>query len=65
MHQIEQILYRAGEAAKALGVSRTRVYELVQTGDLPHVRLGGKAIRIPKVALEKLVEDAMKGASER
>ncbi len=65
MQQIEQILYRPIEAARALGVSRTRIYELVQTGDLPHIRLGGKAIRIPRLALERLVEEAMKSASER
>jgi excisionase family DNA binding protein len=57
--QQEQILLRPIEAAKALGCSRTRVYELVHAGDLPHVRLGGTSIRIPRAAIEKLVRDAM------
>ena len=61
MHQ-EQILLRSIEAAKALGCSRTRVYELVHAGDLPHVRLGGTSIRIPRAAIEKLVRDAMTAA---
>jgi excisionase family DNA binding protein len=59
MQQIEQVLLRPSEAAKALGCSRTRVYEMVHTGDLPHVRLGGTSIRIPKVAIQRLIDDAM------
>jgi len=58
--QQEQILLRPIEAAKALGCSRTRVYELVNSGHLPHVRLGGSSIRIPKAAIEKMVQDAMR-----
>ena len=61
--QQEQILLRPIEAAKALGCSRTRVYELVHAGDLPHVRLGGTSLRIPRAAIEKLVQDAMKVAA--
>jgi len=60
MQQVEQVLLRPSEAAKALGCSRTRVYEMVHTGDLPHVRLGGTSIRIPKLAIQRLIDDAMK-----
>jgi excisionase family DNA binding protein len=60
MVQIEQIFFRPSEAALALGCSRTRIYELVHAGLLPHVRLGGTSIRIPKAAIQKLVDDAMK-----
>jgi excisionase family DNA binding protein len=60
MDQIEQIFFRPNEAARALGCSRTRIYELVHAGDLPYVRLGGTSIRIPKAAIQKLVDDAMK-----
>jgi excisionase family DNA binding protein len=56
----EQILLRPVEAAKALGCSRTRIYELVHSGDLPHVRLGGTSIRIPRAAIDLLVAKAMK-----
>jgi excisionase family DNA binding protein len=59
MKTVEQMLLRTGEAAKALGCSRSRVYELVASGDLPHIRLGGQAIRIPVAAITKLVDDAM------
>ncbi len=60
MQQVEQVLLRPSEAAKALGCSRTRVYELVHAGDLPHVRLGGTSIRIPKLAIQRLIDQAMK-----
>ena len=33
--EMERILLRPNEAARALGCSRTRIYELVHTGDLP------------------------------
>ena len=59
MQQVEQVLLRPTEAARALGCSRTRVYELVHAGDLPHVRLGGTSIRIPKVAIQRLIDEAM------
>jgi excisionase family DNA binding protein len=65
MQQVEQVLLRPIEAAKALGCSRTRVYELVQTGDLPHVRLGGTSIRIPRAAIQRLVDDALATGNER
>jgi excisionase family DNA binding protein len=57
---MERVFLRPTEAARALGCSRTRIYELVHAGDLPYVRLGGSSIRIPKAAIQKLVEDAMK-----
>jgi excisionase family DNA binding protein len=35
-------LYRASEVARILGVSPERVRELVASGDLPSIRLGGQ-----------------------
>jgi excisionase family DNA binding protein len=35
-------LYRASEVAHILGVSPERVRELVASGDLPSIRLGGQ-----------------------
>jgi len=37
----EKLLYRAQEAADCLGLSRTKVYELIQSGILPAVRVDG------------------------
>jgi excisionase family DNA binding protein len=38
----EPRLYRASEVARILGVTAERVRELVATGDLPSIRLGGQ-----------------------
>jgi excisionase family DNA binding protein len=56
-----QVFLKPIEAAQALGVSRTRVYELVKAGELPHILLGNTStIRIPRAAIDALVEEAMK-----
>lgn len=44
-------MMRPAEVARALGLSRVRVYALIRAGELPSVRLGG-AIRIPTQAWE-------------
>ena len=45
------------EAAEMLGISRNYGYELVRRGELPSVRFG-KRIVIPKIALQKRLEEA-------
>ena len=47
------------EAGRLLGVSRGLAYELAATGKLPTVRLGRRLV-VPKVALERLLEEAGK-----
>jgi excisionase family DNA binding protein len=37
----EKLLYRAEEAADCLGLSRTKIYELIQSGILPAVKVDG------------------------
>jgi excisionase family DNA binding protein len=37
----EKLLYRAEEAADCLGLSRTKVYELIHCGILPAVKVDG------------------------
>jgi excisionase family DNA binding protein len=37
----EKLLYRAQEAADCLGLSRSKVYELIQAGILPAVKVDG------------------------
>lgn len=42
------------QVAQILGVHRKLVYKLVQTGQLRHVRVGCRTIRIPLSALNSL-----------
>ena len=48
------LLVRPEDAAQALGVGRTKVYELIRSGDLRSVRVGGLR-RIPVTALDEFV----------
>ncbi len=45
-----RLLLRPHEAGDALGVSRSKVYELIASGELPSIRLGG-SVRVPLEAL--------------
>jgi excisionase family DNA binding protein len=53
---MERLLLTAQEAAQALGVSRTKVYDLMRSGRLRSVKIGGSR-RIPVGALAELVDE--------
>jgi excisionase family DNA binding protein len=48
------LLVRPEDAARVLGVGRTKVYELIRSGALRSVRVGGLR-RIPVTALKEFV----------
>jgi len=54
------MLYRPGEAAEAIGVSRSRMYELMSSGQIPWVEVGGVK-RVPVDKLREWVERNTKG----
>ena len=58
-----RLLLRIPEAAR-LGLGRSTVYELIQAGALPVVRIG-KAVRIPASRLEAWVEQQARTAEGR
>jgi len=47
------------EAAEMLGISRNFAYELVKRQELPVIKFG-KRLLIPRVALEKMLEEGIK-----
>lgn len=55
----QRLLLRVPEVAKALGLGRTKVYELIATGELPVIRLG-RAVRVSVTALQKWVDEREK-----
>jgi excisionase family DNA binding protein len=71
----EKLLLRPEEAARALGLSRARVYQLLATGELGSVKIGASR-RVPTVDLQGFVQalrtagsgeptpDARRGARE-
>ena len=55
----EKLLLTVPEAAEALGVSRSHLYNLIQQGHLPTIRLGA-SVRVPRRWLEEFVEQQVK-----
>lgn len=51
----EALLLKADEVAKLLGLGRTKVYEMMLTGELPVVPIG-TARRVPRQGLLKWIE---------
>jgi len=51
----QRLLLRVPEAAEQLGIGRTKIYEMISTGELPTIRIG-RAVRISASALQKWVE---------
>lgn len=45
------------EVAQALGISRSLAYQLIASGQLPHIRLG-KRIVIPRSSINRILERA-------
>ena len=52
---LEPLLVRPLEAAQLIGVGRTKIYELLGTGALPVVRIGG-SVRVPLDALKRWID---------
>jgi len=54
---MEKLLVTVSTAQEALSIGRTKLYELLATGEIgPVVRIG-RSIRIPAKALEQWVEE--------
>ncbi len=47
---MERLLLRPAEAAEAIGIGRSKIYELLASGELPSVRIGC-SVRVPLDAL--------------
>jgi excisionase family DNA binding protein len=54
-------LLRVSEVAELLGVSASRIYQLLAARELPSVRVGG-AIRVPRSAWESWIKSRSEAA---
>jgi excisionase family DNA binding protein len=52
---MERLMLRVAEAGDAIGIGRSKAYELVASGELPSVRIGA-SIRVPVDALRAWAE---------
>ena len=50
----DRLMLRPGEAADAIGVSRSKAYELIAAGAIPSVKVGG-CVRVPVDALREWI----------
>jgi excisionase family DNA binding protein len=53
-HHGERLLYRVGEAAELLGISRSKAWELLARGEIESVKIDG-ARRVSRGAIEAYV----------
>ena len=51
----QRLLLRIPEVAETLGIGRTKIYEMIATGELPTIRIG-RAVRISVATLQKWAE---------
>jgi excisionase family DNA binding protein len=59
----DRLLLRAQEVADALGIGRSKAYELIAAGVLPSIRIGS-SVRVPVDALKGwIAERASAGAA--
>jgi excisionase family DNA binding protein len=52
----EPVLIRPAHAARMLSVSRSTVYELIASGQLPSVKVGDRMIRVPIAAILRMAQ---------
>ena len=48
------------EAGRMLGVSRSLAFQLARQGVIPTIRLGERRLVVPKIAIERMLEEAGK-----
>jgi len=53
---MDPLLLKPGEAADLLGVSRSTIYQLMGSGEVPSMRVG-KLLRVPAAALQRWVNE--------
>ena len=52
---MDRMLLRPTEAAETIGVGRSKIYELLASGELPSIRIGG-SVRVPVDALRAWID---------
>jgi len=53
---MDRLLVKPMEAAQLIGVGRTRIYEMLASGEIPSIHIG-RSVRIPTDKLRQWVEE--------
>jgi excisionase family DNA binding protein len=56
----QRLLLRPTEAADAIGISRSKAYALIASGEIPSIRIGG-SVRVPVAALNEWIDRQLGG----
>ncbi len=59
---MEKLLLRPMEAANLISVSRSKIYEMLASGELPSIRMG-RCVRVPVKALRSWIDDQQHDSS--
>ncbi|MGD9715178.1 MAG: helix-turn-helix domain-containing protein [Thermomicrobiales bacterium] len=52
---MEKIAYSIAEAARVAGIGRTKLYELINAGELPLIKVGSRSL-VRRVDVEALLD---------
>jgi excisionase family DNA binding protein len=64
MKNVERLLLRPAEAAELLGISRSRMYELLRNDEVPSIVLGrARSKRIPLDRLKIWIDENLNGTA--
>lgn len=58
-------LLKPREVAAILSVSRSHVYQLISSGQIPSVRVGERTVRVRRSDLEAYIESRVSGGGAR
>jgi excisionase family DNA binding protein len=59
----DRLALRPREVAKAVGVSQSKVYELIAKGEIPSCRIG-RCVRVPLDSLKEYINRSLKSAAQ-
>ena len=59
---MRRLLMRPAEVVDLLGISRTKVYALIASGELPSMKVG-ESVRVPVAALQRWLEERVPGSA--
>jgi excisionase family DNA binding protein len=62
MAPVDRLLYRPTEFAEAIGVSRSKAYEIIAAGIVPSIRVGS-SVRVPVDAAREWIERQLSAAA--
>ncbi len=57
MEREERVWMKVPDAAKYFRLPRSRMYQLIQNGDLPAVRIGQRSIRVDLREVERFLKE--------